>query len=52
MRWDRNGEEKKGERGRCRGETMGLVQGWKGKREGRAIREGRGNRNEFLIHPE
>lgn len=31
-------------------ETMGLVQGWKKRR--RAMREGRGDKNESLFHPE
>lgn len=43
----KRGEERRGEE-----ETMGLEEGWKEKREGRAIREGRGDKNEFLFHPE
>lgn len=56
MRWDRNGEEKKrqGREKQSRGEeeTVGLVRGWNGRREGTSIREGRGDKNEFLFHPE
>lgn len=56
MRWDSSGEEKKGEKrknqGRGKGETMGLAEGWKEKREGRTIGEGRWDKNEFLFHPE
>lgn len=37
---------------RGEGETMGLAGSWKEKREGRAIREERGDKNEFLFHPE
>lgn len=45
-------KRRKGKKFRGEGETMGLEEGWKEKREGRAIREGRGDKNEFLFHPE
>lgn len=48
-REERQGREKLS---REEGETMGLVRGWKGRREGTSIREGRGDKNEFLFHPE
>lgn len=32
-------------------ETMGLEQGWKKKKESRAIREERRKKNEFIFHP-
>lgn len=56
MRWDSNGEVKKREkREKCRGEKRrgrddGISrEGWKEKRRGRAIREERGDKNEFLF---
>lgn len=54
MRWNSIGEEKKGRTVQFRGEgeAMGLEEGWKDRREERAIREGRGDTNEFLFHPE